>query len=112
MAWTDLRKYLSPEIQSERGEVISVGDGTRQSILKLWNAPGFRFTASDGSRGALRPLVYGGNRVARGAYVAFTDDGCVLPPDWLSKLFTPLENGTVAIMGGTHAEPPKTLRGS
>jgi hypothetical protein len=43
--------------------------------------------AHDGC-GAVRT---GDVEVARGSYVAFTDDDCLLPPDWLTKLASCVE---------------------
>jgi glycosyltransferase involved in cell wall biosynthesis len=41
-----------------------------------------------------------GAEVARGRYVAFTDDDCLLPPDWLAKMKTSIDRGEGRMIAG------------
>lgn len=47
---------------------------------------------------------------ARGEFVAFTDDDCIVPPDWLSRFSTKFDDTAVAGVGGpTETGNPESL---
>jgi glycosyltransferase involved in cell wall biosynthesis len=46
---------------------------------------------------------------AKGTYVAFTDDDCVVPPDWLKRLHNTLSAGGIDIVGGAVRNTVKNI---
>ncbi len=51
-----------------------------------------------------------GIRRARGDLVAFTDDDCIVPPDWIERLVGALERHGAAIAGGIYRETDDLLQ--
>ncbi len=84
-------------------EVIVVDDASRipAEALSTHQATevSVRFVRTDTNQGpaAARNL---GARHARGRYLAFTDDDCLPPPDWLQKLRNSLETTPASMVGG------------
>jgi GT2 family glycosyltransferase len=84
-------------------EVIVVDDASIMPAETLAAHPaievGVRFLRTDTNQGpaAARNL---GARHARGRYLAFTDDDCLPPPDWLQKLRNLLEVTPASMVGG------------
>jgi len=46
---------------------------------------------------------------AKGTYVAFTDDDCIVPPDWLKKLHNTLSAGGIDFVGGAVRNSVKNI---
>jgi glycosyltransferase involved in cell wall biosynthesis len=43
--------------------------------------------------------------VARGQFVGFLDDDCLVPPNWLQRARTNLESGSASVVGGPNLTP-------
>jgi GT2 family glycosyltransferase len=84
---------LAEERADRDVEVVVVDDGSSDDTSRVLRAAGLRVvtTSGVGPAGARNA----GWRASRGAYVAFTDDDCVPPPDWLARLLAPLDGDAV-----------------
>ncbi len=84
---------LAEERVDRAVEIVIVDDGSTDDTSCVVRTAGLRLvgTSGVGPAGARNA----GWRAARGAYVAFTDDDCVPPPDWLTRLLAPLDDDAV-----------------
>ncbi len=73
-------------------------DGTAQYLQEL--ASRNRITCHRHPNSGLAATRRAGLHFARGTYVAFTDDDCVLPRDWLSRLHRDFQDHAVACVAG------------
>jgi GT2 family glycosyltransferase len=90
-------------------EVIVVSDGSTDGTREMVQDLKRSFTnlaildLKNRGPGAARNA---GARLARGQYLAFTDDDCVATPDWLEQLIGSFENtNAVAVQGRTTTDP-------
>jgi GT2 family glycosyltransferase len=84
-------------------EVIVVDDASRTPAEALASQQAsevsVRFVRTDSNQGPAAARNFGA-RHARGRYLAFTDDDCLPPPDWLQKLRSLLEAAPASMVGG------------
>jgi glycosyltransferase involved in cell wall biosynthesis len=83
-------------------EVIVVEDGDENpaddALARMFaELPGHYLQQPHAGCGAARNM---GVETARGRYVAFTDDDCLLPPDWLAKLASCIESADGRLIAG------------
>ncbi len=104
---------LGQTLPPDRYELVIVDDGstdgTQALCAELARRPGVR-TLRQPNRGvaAARNL---GIREATGDVVAFTDDDCLVPPDWLGRLADGYARHPEAVgVGGRLVAPPDVLR--
>lgn len=83
-------------------EIIVVNDGSTDSTHEYLSA-----AANEGKVAYIHHQNQGlaatrsaGLKIAQGTYVAFTDDDCVLPPNWLSQYHTAFETEKAVCVGG------------
>ncbi len=96
-----LRALAAQDLPREHYEVIVVDDGSDPAA-----------TIDKGQIGSLDPVLARqanqgpgaarnhGARLARGRWLAFTDDDCAPQPAWLSMLLSRLEQNPAALVGG------------
>ncbi len=108
-----LRQCLAALVRQDYAdyEVIVVDDGSRDGTAAMVKAefPNVTYLQQD-NRGpaAARNL---GIAAAKGEVVAFTDDDCLPPPDWLARLADGYARYPhVAGVGGSLRAPPELLR--
>jgi mycofactocin glycosyltransferase len=97
-----LDSLRAQDYPGERVEIVVADDGS------LDDTPAF--LAQQAAAGLLRAVRTGGRgpaaarnaalAVARGELLAFTDDDCVVPPDWLGRLDALLAAGGAEAVGG------------
>jgi glycosyltransferase involved in cell wall biosynthesis len=84
-------------------EVIVINDGSSDSTeeflssFKIKTPLHFTFI-TQGNRGVSHARNTGIQR-AQGKYIAFTDDDCILPDDWLNKIYEDIESAAQDIAG-------------
>jgi glycosyltransferase involved in cell wall biosynthesis len=83
-------------------EVIVVNDGstdhTREYLATL--AADGKVTHVDQENRGPAFARNAGMRRARGIYLAFTDDDCIVPPDWLRRFYQAFQDGEAEVIGG------------
>jgi GT2 family glycosyltransferase len=86
-------------------EVIVASDGSKDGTVEMVRQLAGRFhnlTVLDLNNRGPGAARNAGARLARGKYVAFTDDDCLANPDWLEQLTNVFERtGAVAVQGRT-----------
>ncbi|MEK7611035.1 MAG: glycosyltransferase [Patescibacteria group bacterium] len=87
-------------------EVIVVEDGVR-SVEKSVNDFGFRYLSQE-HRGPAAARNFGA-RSARGDVLAFTDDDCTVPSNWLEKLADGYRRHPDAVGVGGYMEAPEEV---
>jgi glycosyltransferase involved in cell wall biosynthesis len=82
-------------------EIIVVDDGSTDgtdSFLKSLVMPKLKWVSQNNKGPAAARNA--GIKLASGKFIAFTDDDCVVPPDWLSHFNEFFESSSVDIIGG------------
>lgn len=82
-------------------EVIVVNDGSSdgtEEYLKTLTMPKFKCVRQDNNGPAAARNA--GIELSRGKYIAFTDDDCIVPPNWLSSFKYIFESNGVDLIGG------------
>ncbi len=80
-------------------EVVVVDDASADGTSDFLRASGQAFVRLDKNAG-VSGARNAGIRAARGKILAFTDDDCTLPSDWLARLLAPYQDHSVAGVGG------------
>jgi cellulose synthase/poly-beta-1,6-N-acetylglucosamine synthase-like glycosyltransferase len=97
----------------EAWELIVVNDGGEHSFTAVSNQLCRRLPlrlATIGQRGPAAARNYGAS-LARGTHLAFTDDDCRLPPDWLRRLAVQFQaDPELAAVGGRPLTPQSILQ--
>ncbi|MBA4313406.1 MAG: hypothetical protein C0417_12350 [Chlorobiaceae bacterium] len=103
-----LKRTLSSIFQQDFGEyeiiVVNDGssDGTHEYLLSISSKHKIKYHHHQNS--GLAATRKAGLQYATGEFVAFTDDDCVLPKDWLKKYYHLFQNSNASVIGG----PTKT----
>ncbi|MDI6804234.1 MAG: glycosyltransferase [Bacteroidota bacterium] len=82
-------------------EVIVIDDGSTdgtEEYLKTLTMPKLKWIRQDNKGPAAARNA--GVKIAQGKYIAFTDDDCIVPPNWLTSFKNVFETGDVDIIGG------------
>jgi len=97
-----LRGIADLEYPRSRFEVIVVDDGSKEPAGPLVSAIAGQIHATAHRQPHAGPAAArnAGASLARGKYLAFTDDDCVPAPDWLTRLAARLEASPNRIAGG------------
>ena len=100
-----LKKTLESIFQQEYPdyEVIVVNDGSTDGTdeyLTRFSNEGRIIYLKHQNRGPAIARKAGLDR-ARGDFIAFTDDDCILPPDWLNKFHEHFRQGSIAGVSGS-----------
>ncbi len=87
----------------ERFEVIVVDDGSPVPVSEVLNRPrvGPELVLVRKSNGGASSARNAGAAIARGRYLAFTDDDCRPEPGWLRALWETFERHSDCIVGGS-----------
>ncbi len=84
-------------------EVIVVNDGSTDDTEEILSA--FKESTKIDFRYITQPnrgvsaARNSGIKVSKGNYIAFTDDDCIVPTDWLEKLLSTIENAAENVVG-------------
>ncbi len=88
-------------------EVIVVNDGEHTDVAKLVSGYGFQYYSQKHQGPAV--ARNNGAKMARGEILAFTDDDCRVPTDWLTKLADGYRRFPEAAGVGGYMEAPQEL---
>lgn len=105
-----VESFAALRYPSDRWELIVVNDGGRPCAAVAANPHGLPLRVLDRPHGGPAAARNAGAQEAVGDYLAFTDDDCVVEPDWLSAFargFTEAQAG--ALGGGTLLPEPAWL---
>lgn len=91
----------------DRFEVIVVNDGGRTDVSKLVSDYGFQYLSQRHQGPAV--ARNNGAKMAQGEILAFTDDDCLVPTDWLTKLADGYRRFPEAAGVGGYMEAPQEL---
>ena len=102
-----LDSFLRLDYPDGAWELIVVNDGGTLSFTAVSdthknNLPLILITTSNGGPAAARNA---GSRVAKGDYLAFTDDDCRVAPNWLTKLVQGFEQTDCDAIAGVTLNP-------
>ena len=89
-------------------EIICVDNGSKDASWQILESYGDCISRLQEAWRGAGPTRNAGVRVARGNWLAFVDCDCVVHPDWLKLLLSPLQSGAADVTGG----PIRTLPGS
>jgi GT2 family glycosyltransferase len=97
-----LRALAGQDYPEDRFEVIVVDDGSELPVdaLVLPYRDRFRITIERTANAGPAAARNHGARIARGRFLAFTDDDCAPDSGWLSALMTALRSSPEALIGG------------
>ncbi len=97
-----LESVLRQTFNPSEYEVIVVDDGsshgTANYLTELASAGYIHYLRQEHKGPAAARNA--GIRAARGTYIAFTDDDCVVPPQWLRELLMAFEKERASLIGG------------
>ena len=98
-----LRALAEQDYPVDRFEVVVVDDGSETPLdaLILHYRDGIHITAARIANGGPAAARNHGAQIARGRFLAFTDDDCVPSSGWLSALMTVLSSSPEALAGGS-----------
>lgn len=97
-----LRALAEQDYPVDRFEVIVVDDGSETPVdpLILHYRDSIHITAARIANSGPAAARNHGARMARGRFLAFTDDDCIPSAGWLSALMTALRSSPEALVGG------------
>lgn len=100
-----LRSLTNQSIPSEYFEVIIINNNSTDNTQKI--AESFVYQASNyrviiEHEQGISAARNRGWKEAKGEYIAYTDDDCRLPPDWLKKALEIIENHSPDLFGGPY----------
>lgn len=102
-----LQSLFKQTYPRELFEVMVVEDGSSTAVKEVVEAFGFTYFWQK-SRGPAAARNLGAQK-AQGEILAFTDDDCTVPLDWLERLAHGYQQSTVAGVGGYLEAPSETL---
>jgi glycosyltransferase involved in cell wall biosynthesis len=105
-----LQALAAQTVASHQFEVIVVDDGSRDdtpAVCASWAARLPRFRVHRQQNRGPAAARNAGIQLASAPIVAFTDDDCVPPPDWLGRIVQAFEaDGDLGAIGGVMITPP------
>lgn len=90
-------------------EILLIDDGSRHHIAEIAKShPQVRYQFQE--HAGLSVARNLGAQLATGSIIAYTDDDCIAPPDWLLHLSHAFADESVAAAGGPNIPPPPRNR--